>query len=218
MLKSPIWIAALFSVALVSHAAQATTIYTDLAPGSSYDCCSGYAFGGLTGMFASTSMAAVEFTSSAYASVDRIDLALQNISGSDTAEVSLWTKSGMLPGMELASWMVSGLPSMGSSTSAMITISGIAGLTLAGGEHYFLALSPVSPTDDSANVWNANTMGATGKFAFSGGSGWFAVPGYTAVLPAFDIVGTQVPEPATIALALSGMAGAMRLRRRRTAQ
>lgn len=217
MQKAMILAAALAGAALAAQPAGAAAIYSNI--GSGYLCCGGYAFGGSAGALGHSQYDAVPFVSPFYASVDQIDVALGRIWGTDTAQVSVWTAKGTLPGVKLASWNVSGFPYLGSSSTQLVTISGISGLGLLGGTKYFLAVGPADPHDDSFAVWNLNQTGAVAGYAWNYGYGWSTYLNYTATMPAFDVVGhydPSVPEPGTIALVLGGLAGAARLRRRRT--
>lgn len=216
MQKAMIFAAALAGAALASQSAGATVIYSNFGPGNSYQGCCGFIVGGSTGGWGGLYMQAAEFRAPIYASLDQIDVALSNMGGSDTALVGIWTRSaGGHPGYNLGSWMVTGIPAYGSTSNSPMTVSGISGITLAGGAHYYVSVSPVSNNDDSKNGWNFNSIGATGNTQANYGWGWSSSGVGTAT--AFDVMGTPVPEPGTIALMIGGFAGAMRLRRRRIA-
>lgn len=219
-MKKVFVLAAALIAAVVSQSAGATVIYSNLGPGGSYSPSGGQLVTGSSSTFGASYSSAARFRSQDYVSVDQIDVALSNLSGMNSAKVSLWTSNNgipgvPLPGIELGSWTVSGFPAYNTSSTALITISGISGVQLAGGQHYFLAVTPVSQSDDSANIWNLNTSGAAGRLAFDYGYGfgWQGYYNYVSLLPAFDVIGTKVPEPGTIALVLGGIAGALRLRR-----
>jgi hypothetical protein len=213
MQKAMIFAAALAGAALASQAADATVLYSNFAPGNSYQGCCGMVVGGSTGGWHGLYIQAAEFRAPIYASLDQIDVALVTLGGADTALVGLWTKSAAgHPGYNLGSWVVTGLPAYGASNSPL-TISGITGIILAGGEHYYVSVGPVSNSDDSKTGWNLNSSGALGNRQSNYGWGWSGNSFGTAT--AFDVVGTAVPEPGTIALVLGGLAGTARLRRRR---
>lgn len=80
-----------------------------------------------------------------------------------------------------------------------MTISGLAGPSLTEGQSYFLLAS----TDAySWDVWNINSQGVNGMFAWNlNGGGWFTGPN---VQGAFDIL-SGVPEPATMMLLGAGL-------------
>lgn len=204
---------------LTAGAASASTIYSSFGPGNTYDCCSGVVVTG-----AQTTGTPFEegagFTSPYAANVEQIDIALSSIQGTDAAIVSLWTNSGNVPGTQLASWTLYGLPSwFGNPGNTPVTISGISGVHLNAGASYFLVASPLDGNDDTWDAWHNNNQGLTGQQPVNEGSGWFT--GYSTAL-AFDILGsatpTAVPEPASIALMVGGIAGVARLRRRNAAK
>jgi hypothetical protein len=213
MKKALVFAAALAAAALVSQSAGATTIVSTFGPGNTYNGAAGFLVGGSGSYLSIQYNEAAEFAVSSYFDLEQIDLAVQNLAGTNTAKVSLWTKSASGgPGYELASWTIGGMGGYNSSSNSPVTISGITGITLAAGAHYFLAVQPVSGSDDSAGIWNLNSIGAPAVVFHNYGYGWWntgVVPS-----PAFDLIGTKAPEPATIALVFGGIAGAMRLRRR----
>jgi hypothetical protein len=171
--------------------AQAGIIYSSFGPGNAFTWNSGvYLY--------HSAVLASEFTSTGNYDVTQIDLAVGNAKGDNGAVVSLWTLSAYLPGTELGSWTLTGLPSS-SAAETISTISGISGVSLAAGS-YFLEVAPLdSTTVDYLSVGNPGTAGA-----------YYYLSSFTyGELPAFDVIGNTaaaVPEPSSLLLFLSGLA------------
>jgi PEP-CTERM motif len=142
---------------------------------------------------------ATPFTSSGNYSVDQIDVGLTNNEGTNSAVVGLWTDVGGIPTVELGSWNVSNQPAFGSTGSVLTSITGISGINLVSGGHYFITIFPGA--SDTWDVWNGNLLGIAGAdFSTNGGASWTQQANLDR--PAFDILGTAaaVPEPATLTL------------------
>lgn len=179
-----------------------TPIFDDFGPGFDYDCCSGWTVAG-PGSGVGWFTAANEFTAGISGSVGQIDIALGLVTGDGGATVSLWTDNAGLPGVQLGAWGVTATEIFG-ECCGVVTIAGITGVNLVGGQDYFLM---VAPGDADWIAWNFNTTGATGLGLYSndGGASWISNGSVT--LGAFDILsgGAGVPEPATMLLLASGL-------------
>jgi hypothetical protein len=209
-------------------ASASTTLFSDLGSGSSvYDPSESYdvsglgAVGGLIGEYYSASQFAVAGVGGF--SLDEIDLAMSNLSLPSTFFASIWTDADGGPGAQLggAYWNES-TPFEDGTCCGLVSISGITGVSLTGGQSYFLVVGPQSPTDDSSNLFDFNSQGVIGDEQYSndGGDTWTDRGSVT--LPAFDILGdpetASTPEPGLMPVLLFGigLAGAVAAYRRRS--
>ncbi|MGA3201241.1 MAG: choice-of-anchor R domain-containing protein [Bryobacteraceae bacterium] len=155
-------------------------------------------------------------------SVTEIDLAVINIFAPDTFSAAIWTDVGNAPGTQVAGafWDLSTTASSGTCCS-LVSVTGISGVTLTGGQEYFMVLSPLSLTDDSWNVWDQNNQGVDNLVLSStnGGSSWTSSG--SSPLGAFDVLSdpTAAPEPGSWFMLAAGIAAiAMRARYRLASQ
>jgi len=194
---------------------RGSTLFSDLGPAGDVYGFESWAVSGSESQVGTSYTTAALFTASGTGAlpVTGIDLAVTEaiVSGGQPAQsytfyASLWTDSAGLPGAEVpgAYWSLSTtLPD--ASCCALVFVTNIMGVTLTGGQQYFMVLGPLSITDNSATEWAWNSQGATGVVLGSedGGSTW-TLGGSGNTLGAFDVLST--PEPATwpVLLALAG--------------
>ena len=94
-----------------------------------------------------------------------------------------------------------------STPGDVVSITGISGVTLTGGDEYFLVLEPLAT--DGSLAWYVNNQNITGDVLLSadGGTTWTGGIGTTA---ASDVLGSSnaagTPEPSTFALPGAGIA------------
>jgi hypothetical protein len=181
--------------------AGAATIYNNFGPGDAY-CGCGYAVSGSTsgsGFF----QEANAFTPSGTFTLTQIDVAIDVVSGTNSASLTLNSDSGGLPGAVLETWSLPSLPGFPTCcTVETVTPSG-SPIVLTSGTQYWLVASPIA--SDTFAAWMVNSTSASGPRATNQGSG-FSSDGVSA-LGAFDVLGTPgVPEPSTLLFTAGGLA------------
>jgi hypothetical protein len=194
-------------------AANATTIFTSLGAGNSYDDTTGASVSGAssnTGSFAATGMA---FTPSGNFLLGQIDTALNFWAGTNSVVLTLNTDSGGSPGSVLETWNLGTLPAI-ETCCTIETVTPTSPIFLNSGVQYWLVASPGAA--NTSVVWEANNLGLTGTEGQRIGNSAFNP--IRATLSAFDVQGTSVPEPGTFgaeaaAIAFGSAALYRRLRR-----
>jgi len=226
MLIVPAAIALAFAAAAEANAG--VVLFSDLGPGGSvYQAGSGAIVQGLGSNI--TNARSFSVSGSGQFNVTQIDLAMVEDQKSantfflNTFTASIWTDNGGIPGTQLGSWNLSTSVPNG-TCCGLTTRNGITGVTLTGGDTYFMAAGPVTPSDGSKVEWENNTQGATTLEvgSLNGGVSW--IKGGSVTNAAFDVLGVappppSVPEPASLILLGGGLAAVFAARKsRKTAQ
>ncbi len=201
-----------------------STLFSDLGPpGNPYDCCNGATItgSGFPGGYSDLGASAFTVAGSGTLAVSQIDLGVGYIGSLHTFYASIWTNDGGLPGSQVAGAYWTNLitntnfgscPPTCTNNGGLVTVSGISGVSLVGGQSYFMILGPVALNDDSWNAWNLNNQNQTGTTLYSidGGATWNSRG--ISPLDAFDVL---TPEPGSLLLLGSGVLGAIGVLRRK---
>jgi hypothetical protein len=201
-----------------------TTLFSDLGPaGDPYDCCNGATItgSGFPGGFSDIGASAFTVSGSGNFAVSQIDLGVGYIGSLHTFYASIWTDDGGLPGAQVSGAYWTNLvtntefgscPPTCTNNGGLVTVSGISGVSLVGGQSYFMIVGPVALDDTSWNAWNVNNQNQTGTTLFStdGGDTWNSRG--ISPLNAFDVL---TPEPGSLLLLGSGVMGAIGVLRRK---
>jgi hypothetical protein len=146
-----------------------------------YICCYGYQLNGPAA--GTTHWYAAPFTPATSTTVKTIQVALSYKSGTNSAIVTLNSDTSGVPGTQLASFTVSGLPNEG-TCCALATVNSSAGVAVTAGHQYWVTVrTPTTGTgSNTVAVWNSNDVNQvdTQSGAANNNMGW----GTTNFLPA----------------------------------
>lgn len=205
----------LASVTILPRCSSADTLVNTFLPGQSYQVNPGS--GDSIGDNSYYEYAGVAFTPTGSYTLTQIDLAIatENGSGNLMFNLTLNEDSGGIPGPTIESWEgISAAvltPGPAADASSVASVSVTSGVVLEAGTQYWIVASdPAAPFGNSL-TWFANApTGAGGTF----GS---LIPSFFPVWQtttannddlAFDVLGSSAPEPSTLLLLITGLAGA----------
>lgn len=185
--------------------ARAGAIFSDFGTGYSYlTTQTGYIIQAATAPPDGDTFTAAAFTPSSTATVSQVDLALSawpnQQAASLTAGLYETAVDGVPADVPLESWSISG--SNLSQSGSIITLESAGGISLTGGDEYWIGLGWAGSDSTQEDDWFDNDQGATGPLRVTSHS-------YSnANLPAFDVLGTSTtttaPEPSSLALMGAG--------------
>jgi hypothetical protein len=212
----------LLTIALGTSSLPANAqIFSDLGPtNNAYDVTNGYTVAGAATIGVSY-LAANQFTAggSGNQNVGQIDLAVGYIINGPFY-ASIWTDNGGLPGVQVANANWANLTSNTGfgACCGLVTVGGISGVSLTGGQGYFMLLGPMDLNSPMIDLLNFNNQGLNGTgelYSNDNGQSWLN-NGFGPV-GAFDVLGstTTTPEPGSMLLFGSGLAGAIATIRRK---
>jgi hypothetical protein len=212
------FVSAVFSLLLVClvPAAKADTIYSNLVSGGSIDSNGGFGIG--AGIPGNGVALAAQFVPTSTFLFTGATLGMGSNVGTTTADVFLMTNVSGAPGTVLESFVVNGLST---TTNMFFTVNSILDPELLGGTPYWLAVTAADPSSNVSWRRDSNTdINTASNLAGSdtGSSGpWSLIPAGATAMPGFEIDGTPVavPEPNTLLLLASGLAGVWFAARRR---
>jgi hypothetical protein len=196
-------------------------LFSDLGTGSTvYSTTSGWVISSSNSGASTTTADLFTVSGVGNFSVTQIDLGVTNFEGSDTFDAAIFTDVSGAPGSDVGSveWNSLTTSTPYDTCCGLVSITGITGLTLTGGQSYFLILGPANITQESENVLMSNTLGVTGdvQYSINGGTNWNNDG--TSTLGAFDVLGnaSSVPEPGSLLLFGTVLIGILGIRRRKS--
>ena len=192
--------------------AAQTIVYSTFGPGDSYrtgvSCCDQY-------IVQYTQWMAASFT---YAGPSGLELERVRLAtyfgpgGASAPTASFWAGSDIGSATLLESWVLTGYTP---NVDQIFSLSAVTGNPFVTGETYWLRLA--TGITGSTGGWRWNDQGVLGASAsFDQGTSWQSFPEANAL--AWDVSAILTPEPATMTLlatGLAGLAGASLIRRRR---
>jgi hypothetical protein len=149
-----------------------TKIFDNLSkyPDGVYSCCTSFIISGPNSDFGQQSWIGAPFTPNGNFTASKIVLGLGYDSGTNKLVVTLNGDSGGLPGEELASATVSGLPDFpGCCAVAQVKFKGV---PVSAGQQYWVVVKTSSKETLAGWAFNDTEQVAEGNEAFNDGTGW----------------------------------------------
>jgi hypothetical protein len=158
------------------HDQKAQVIFSNIAvkyPMGLYFCCSGATIAGPDSPLGSQSWPAMQFTPTADAIVQEIDVAVQLISGTDLVDIALYDDAKGLPGKLLKKFKASGFGNIGGCCGLSVG-KDRTGIAVKGGMPYWIAIITDGKATDAFANWafNSTDQLAAVPSAVNKGAGW----------------------------------------------
>ena len=182
----------LFLFLSLTATAAPIILFSTFGPGNTFDE-TAYSLGG---RYHNYSQAAA-FTPAVSATLTQIDLPLEYVYASD-ARISLMTSVDGRPGVVLESFVITGITAL----PRIRTVMSVTHPLLTAGTEYWLAGSNTSGFDGRVG-WNYS-IGTSGMVATKLDTAPWPDATFR-TLPAFDVLGEPVPEPASLLMLASGL-------------
>ncbi len=191
-------LALVVGLAAVAAATPFGVLYDNFGAGQSYNSSGAYSITGSSIPRLGEGEEAVAFTPATTVKFSSVQLPLEYLQGTNSFIVSLRADAGGQPATTaMESFTFNGL----SATSTIVEGDSVTTPVLDAGVTYWIAVFPGG--SDSAAGWLLNSTGAVGRSFSSDGATWTATPSDTA--PALAVFGTQVPEPGSATLLVTGL-------------
>jgi hypothetical protein len=113
--------------------------------------------------------AAMPFTPAKNSTVKQILIALATLGGDDTATLGIFTDANGVPGKVLRSWNATNFPITGSCCQ-LVSLKDYEGLTVSGGQRYWLVAGTGLGQDNGLYVWSFVWNDSSGTLAFLNGN------------------------------------------------
>jgi hypothetical protein len=158
------------------HNRKARVIFSNIAvkyPLGLYFCCSGATIAGPDSPLGSQSWPAMQFTPTADATVQEIDVAVQLISGTDLVDIALYDDAQGLPGKLLKKFKASGFGNIGGCCGLSVG-KDRTGIAVKNGTPYWVAIITDSKGTDAFANWAFNSTDQLDAVpsAVNKGAGW----------------------------------------------
>jgi hypothetical protein len=197
---------AVLSILVCVGSANASTVFSNLGPGDSYNCCLGWTVAGPNAPNATDK--ASPFTPSSTYTFDSVEVAFQWEAFTNAGVIWLMSDDGGLPGTILESFHFTNLPLFKTTSTQLAVGTSTLHPLLSAGVQYWVA---ASGEGDSLLSFNMNVTGDTGlasrddhePWGFAGIPGIGIGPVTTPLAGAFRVSGTAfttAPEPSAILL------------------
>jgi hypothetical protein len=153
-----------------AHAPKGGTVIFDSIGGGGYNCCSGWTVSGPDSPLGEQIWTAIQITPTGSGKVTEIVAGVGYVTGSNSAELAIYSDAGGVPGTLRWSGDVSDLPVFG-STSTTTVMAKVKKVKIKANTPFWVAVQTDANSSDTWDAWNeSNTTSA--PLAQNTGSGW----------------------------------------------
>lgn len=153
-----------------AHALPGGTVIFDSIGTGGYICCSGWTISGPSSPIGEQIWSAIQITPTVSGKVTKIVVGVGYVTGSNSAELAIYSDASGIPGTERWSGDVSNLAVFGSTSTTTVKAK-VTGAKIKANKPFWVAVQTDSNSSDTWDAWNqSNTTDA--PLAQNTGSGW----------------------------------------------
>jgi len=153
-----------------AHTPKGATVIFDSIGSGGYDCCNGWTISAVGSPIGEQIWTAIQITPTGNGKVKSIAAGVGYVTGTNAAELAIYSDAGGVPGTMLWSGDVSDLPAFGSTSTATVTAK-VKKVKLSANTPIWVAVQTDANSSDTWDAWNESET-TDAPLAQNDGAGW----------------------------------------------